>query len=92
MEHTPFIPARALQKYYKSIIEDVKRSKRAVILTTNDKPQAALVSLEDLAALKHAKAQQAAVTMLQLAAESREALEGLPADLREKANDLLYSK
>jgi hypothetical protein len=44
-----------------------------------------------LAALKHAKAQQAAVTMLQLATESRETLKGLTADLREKANDLLYS-
>ncbi len=92
MLSTSSIPARMLQKSYKSIIEDVKMKKRPVILTTNDKPQVALVSLEDLEQLKRAKAQQAALEMLKLAADNREELKKLPADLRGKANEILYSK
>lgn len=86
------IPARNLQKFYKSIIEGVKTKKQPVILTTNKKPQAAIVPLEDLEKLKAAKATQAAFDMLQLATENKKELKGLPADLRKKANEILYSK
>ena len=48
MINTNIIPARNLQKSYKSIIEEVKNKKQAVVLTTNNQPQAAIVSLEDL--------------------------------------------
>lgn len=86
-----YIPARKLQKSYKSIIEEVKTKKRAVILTTNHKPQAAIVNLEDLEQLRQAKAKQAALDMLQLAADNKKALKSLPADLRKRANKILYS-
>jgi len=86
------IPARNLQKSYKSIIEDVRLKKRAVVLTTNKKPQAAIVSLEDLARLQQAKSMQASLDMLKLAIESREELKVLPADLRKRANQILYRK
>lgn len=86
------IPARNLQKSYKSIIEDVKRKKRAVVLTTNDKPQAAIINLEDLESLQKAKAAQASLDILKLAIESKEELKNLPADLREKADEILYNK
>ena len=92
MLNANIIPARNLQKSYKSIIEDVKTKKRAVVLTTNNKPQAAIVSLEDLEELKKAKARQANLDMLKLAHESREELKNLPVNLREQANDILYSK
>jgi len=92
MLNTSIIPARNLQKSYKSIIEDVKNKKRAVVLTTNNKPQAALVSLEDLEELKLAKTRQAALEMLRIAADNLEELKRLPADLRDKTNDILYTK
>lgn len=90
MLDTNIIPARNLQKSYKSIIEEVKSKKHAVVLTTNDKPQAAIVSLEDLEKLQQVKATQASLDMLKLAAESKEELKKLPADLREKADEILY--
>ena len=92
MLNTSTVPARNLQKSYKSIIEDVKTRNRTVILTTKDQPQAALVSLEDLEQLKMAKARQTALDMLQLATENKEELKNLPADLRERADDILYNK
>lgn len=86
------VPARNLQKSYKSIIEGVKSRKQAIILTTNDQPQAAIISLEDLEKLRNTKVTQAALDMLKLAVESREELKVLPADLRERANEILYAK
>ena len=92
MLNTSIIPARNLQKSYKAIIENVKTKKRMVVLTTNNKPQAALVSLEDLEELKLVKTRQAALEMLRLAADNLEELKHLPADLRDKTNDILYTK
>ncbi len=85
------IPARKLQKAYKSVIEEVRTKKRAVVLTTRDKPQAAIVSLEDLEQLKQIKLRQTALDMLKLATGSKEELKSLPADLRKRANKILYS-
>ncbi len=55
MLNTTSIPARNLQKSYKAIIEADKMGKQAMILTTNDQPQAAIVSIEDLEELKKAR-------------------------------------
>lgn len=92
MLNTSIVPARNLQKSYKSIIEGVKTKKQAVVLTTNGQPQAAIVSLEDLERLQQAKTTQASLDMLKLATEHKEELKNLPADLRERANEILYSK
>ncbi len=92
MLSTNFIPARDLQKFYKPIIEGVKTKKSAVILTTNNRPQAAIVSLEDLERIQQIKALQGALDMLKSAVESREELKVLPADLRLRADEILYSK
>jgi prevent-host-death family protein len=92
MINTSIIPARNLQKSYKSIIEEVKTKKKAVILTTNHEPQAAIVSLEDLEKLQQAKSVQASLEMLKLAIESKEELKSLAPDLRQKADEILYSK
>lgn len=91
MLNTSFLPARNLQKSYKSIIENVKKKKQPVVLTTNNKPQAAIVSLEDLEKIQQVKSAQASSNMLELAGESREELKSLPANLRERANEILYS-
>lgn len=92
MLNTDVIPARNLQKSYKSIIESVKTKKHAVVLTTSNKPQAAIVSLEDLGRIQQAKNIQASLDMLKLAVDNREELKSLPANLRQKANEILYSK
>lgn len=92
MINTSTIPARNLQKFYKSIIEGVKTKKNAVILTTNNKPQAAIVSLEDLERLQQVKAQQGISEMLKFVEEHKAELKRLPANLREIADDILYGK
>jgi len=92
MLNTFTVPARNLQKSYKSIIEKVKAENQPVVLTTNQKPQAAIISLEDLERLKLAKAAQSTLDLLNLAAESRKELKSLPADLRERANEIIYGK
>ena len=92
MLNTNIVPARNLQKFYKSIIEGVKTKKNAVVLTTNNKPQAAIVSLQDLERIQQAKATQASIKMLKFALENREKLKGLPSDLRLRADEILYSK
>lgn len=92
MLNTNIIPARTLQKSYKSIIEDVKKKKHAVVLTTNKKPQAAIVSLEDLERIQLTKTTQASLDMLKLAVDNKEELKNLPADLRQKADEILYGK
>lgn len=90
MLNTTVIPARNLQKSYKAIIEKVKIKKQAIVLTTNKKPQAAIVSLEDLERLQQAKATQASLGMLKLAIENRKELKKLPVDLRKRADEILY--
>lgn len=92
MINTNIIPARNLQKSYKSIIEGVKTKKRAVVLTTNNQPQAAIVSLEDLEKLQQAKAQQGTNEMLKFVEEHKTELKQLPANLRDIADDILYGK
>lgn len=84
------IPARDLQKSYKSIIESVKAKKGPVILTTQNVPQAAIVSMEDLEKIQKSNAAIASLDILKLAEESREELKNLPADLRLKADEILY--
>ena len=92
MLNTNIIPARSLQKSYKSIIEGVKAKKQAVILTTNNQPQAAIVSLEDLEKLQQTKAQQGTLELLRIADENKEQLKKLPANLRQEADKILYGK
>lgn len=92
MLNTNVIPARNLQKSYKSIIEGVKTRKNAVVLTTNNEPQAAIVSLEDLEKIQQAKAQQGINEMLEFVEEHKAELKKLPANLREIADDILYGK
>ena len=92
MLNTNIVPARNLQKSYKSIIEDVKAKKYTAVLTTNKKPQAAIVSLEDLERIQRVKTMQISLDMLKLAAENREELKNLPADLRKRTNEILYTK
>ena len=53
---------------------------------------AAIIPLEDLEKLNATKRTLAALDMLKLAAENKEELKSLQADLRERANEILYTK
>ena len=90
MMPTQTIPARKLQTSYKAILEAVKAKKQAVVLTTNNKPQAAIISIEDLGKLQQAKSEQGTTEMLRFVEEHKKELEELPANLREIADDILY--
>lgn len=92
MLNTSFVPARALQKTYKSIIDGVKAKNGIVVLTTNNEPQAAIVSLEDLENLKKMKNQSTAKRILDIADKANEELTYLPSNLRLKADEILYGK
>lgn len=92
MLSTNVIPARNLQKSYKSIIDGVKTKKHVVVLTTKNKPQVAIVSLEDLEKIQQINIQHAALGLLQMAIENKKELKSLPADLRQKTNEILYGK
>lgn len=91
MLNISFIPARDLQKSYRIIMDHVKTKKQTVILTTNKKPQVAVVSLEDMNIIQQSKATQASLDMLKLALDSRKDLKDLPSNLRLKADQILYS-
>ena len=92
MLYTNIIPARNLQKAYKTIIEAVKLNKQPVVLTMHNQPQAAIIPFEDLEKLRAAKNAQAALDMLKLANENKEELKSLPSNLRKRANEILYTK
>lgn len=92
MLNTNLLPARQLQKAYKSIIEGVKTSNQVVILTTNNTPQAALISLADLDKIQQIKAKQANLDLLKLAIDNQGQLKDLPANLRERADEIVYTK
>ena|SRR3989344_3688703 len=83
MLNTTTIPARNLQKSYRSIIQSVKAKKGPVILTTQNKPQAALVSLEDLKKLQELKSKNSARALMEVVEKAHELLkdEKLPKDL-----------
>lgn len=61
------IPARSLQKSYKAIIERVKTKKQPVVLTRNNKPQAAIIALEDLKYIDRKRDKKSAQILLELA-------------------------
>ena len=86
------IPARSLQKSYKSIIDMVRTGNQVMILTTNNKPQAAIVSLKDLEKIQKVTSQQGTAEMLKFIKEHEAELKNLPANLREIADDILYGK
>ncbi len=92
MLQTNVMPARNLQKFYKAVIEQVKLDKQPVILTTNEQPQAVIISLEDLDRLNTIKATQTAIDILDLADAHKKELRNLPPDLRAKADSILYDR
>lgn len=50
-----FLPARELQRNYKKVFAKAKASKKPVIIMSNNKPQAAVISMDYLEELESAK-------------------------------------
>lgn len=92
MLNTNIIPARNLQKSYKSIIEAVKLKKGPVILTTNNKHQAAIVSMEDLKKLEELKSKNSGKALFEIVKKAHQILtnEELPKDLSKNHDKYLY--
>ncbi|MDO8498656.1 MAG: type II toxin-antitoxin system prevent-host-death family antitoxin [bacterium] len=83
---------RDLARRPKEIIAEVKKSKKAKVVMSKSGPQAVIVSLEDYQQLERAKAKQGSLEILKLALSNKRNLKSLPADLRQRANEILYSK
>lgn len=81
---------RDLARQPKKVIDEVKKSKQAKVVISKKEPQAVIVSLEDYQKLETAKTRQATLRMLQLALDHKKEFQNLPADLRKKANQILY--
>ncbi len=52
------ISARDIQRGYKKVFDAVKRTKRAVVVMTNNRPQAAIISVDALEEYKRMKEDQ----------------------------------
>lgn len=80
---------RDILRSHKQVLERLKQTKKRVVIVSQDKPQAGLVSLDDLKRLeeldKQQKYQQSTKSMLEVARKVRQILkknnEHLPADL-----------
>jgi prevent-host-death family protein len=84
------IPARNLQKSYKSLIEGVASTGKPLVLIIKNKPQAVLVSYEDYRELSAIKSNTGTAKLLEYAKEATARLKHLPPDLRENMDDILY--
>ena len=58
------ISAREIQRGYKKVFARVKKTKRPVVVMTNNAPQAAIISLEMLDKYNELQREQAAFTMI----------------------------
>ncbi len=83
---------RELARQPKRVVESVKRTKQPKVIVRKSEPQAVIISLEDYSRLERSKSKQTSLKLLKLALSQREELKDLPADLRQKADQILYSR
>ena len=66
MLNTQFITARKLLREYRQVVEDVRRTKKPAIVTSNNVEQVAIIPVEDLKDLEMGKAQKSGQALLNL--------------------------
>lgn len=66
MLNIQFITARKLLRDYKQVVEEVKRTKKVAVITSDKKEQVALIPVEDLQDLALGKAQKSGQALLNL--------------------------
>lgn len=88
-EHIMFFPttitAREMLRNYRQVFDKVKRTRQPAVVTSQRKPQVAIVPLEDLENLKNLKNKQSTKALLDLAGAIPKG-SGLPADLSGEHN------
>ncbi len=91
---TTIITARDILRDYKSVFNDVRKTKRPAIVTTHKEPQVAIVSLDDLERLQGLQNKDSAKNLLDFTERARKLLENekLPEDLASKHDEYLWGK
>jgi len=74
---------------YKQVFEEIKKTKHPAVITSQKKPQVAIISLDDLEQLKTLKNKQSTKALFSLAGIIPKG-SGLPADLSEKHNEYTW--
>lgn len=88
------VSSRDIQRSYAAIIERVKQTKQPAILMNKKKPQAAIVSLDDLEELQQVRRRNSAKNLLAWVQDVRELLkdETLPSDLAVRHDYYLWEE
>ncbi len=91
---TTIVTARDILRDYKSVFNDVRKTKRPAIVTTHKEPQVAIVSLEDLQRLQRLQNKDSSKNLLDFTERARKLLknEKLPEDLASKHDEYLWGK
>ena len=91
---TTIVTARDILRDYKSVFNDVRKTKRPAIVTTHKEPQVAIVSLEDLQRLQRLQNKDSSKNLLDFAERARKLLknEKLPEDLASRHDEYLWGK
>jgi prevent-host-death family protein len=92
--HPSIISTRDIQRNYKEIFEQVKQTKKPVVVMNQKEPQVAIVSLDDLDELQKLRRKNSARALLELAAEVHVLLkdEKLPTDLSTRHDYYLWEE
>jgi PHD/YefM family antitoxin component YafN of YafNO toxin-antitoxin module len=90
------ITARDILRNYKAVFEKIKKTKEPAVVVSQNEPQVAIVSLDDLEQLKQLRYRQSAKGLLELSRKVgkliRDSGEKLPADLSVNHDKYLYEE
>ncbi|MBI3103617.1 type II toxin-antitoxin system Phd/YefM family antitoxin [Candidatus Daviesbacteria bacterium] len=83
MLNTTIITARDILRNYRRVFDQVKKTKRPVVIVSQKEPQVAIIPLDDLERLKALKNKQSTKALLDMAGIIPKG-SGLPKDLSDK--------
>lgn len=91
---TTTVTVRDILRDYKSVFNEVKRTRRPAIITAHKEPQVAIVSLDDLEELQRLKNKNSAKNLLDFSERARKLLnnEKLPKDLATSHDNYLWGR
>jgi len=91
MLDTVTVTARDILRNYREVFDKVKKTKQPAVVVSKQKPQVAIVSLDDLERLKVLKNKQSTKALLDLAGIIPKG-SGLPADLSERHDEYTWDR
>ena len=83
------VTSRDILRNYKEVFKRVRETKQPAVVTSQKKPQVAIVSLDDLSQLQELKYKKSTKALLDLAGIIPKG-SGLPSDLSEKHNEYAW--